>query len=45
MGVQVSLEYLLREKLEKMVQTEIEERINAYRREVRTVALAVMLIL
>jgi hypothetical protein len=30
----VSLEYLLREKLEKMVQTEIEERINAYRREV-----------
>lgn len=30
----VSLEYLLREKLEKMVQTEIEERINTYRREV-----------
>ena len=30
----VSLEYLLRERLEKMVQTEIEDRIQAYRQEV-----------
>mmetsp|Transcript_3747 Transcript_3747/g.5684 ORF Transcript_3747/g.5684 Transcript_3747/m.5684 type:complete len:1075 (+) Transcript_3747:68-3292(+) len=29
----VSLEYLLREKLEKMVQSEIEERLSAYRKE------------
>lgn len=30
----VSLEYLLREKLEKMVQSEIEEKINIYKNEV-----------
>ena len=38
----VSLEYLLQEKLEKMVQVEIEERVNLYRQRVACCRLLAM---